>query len=158
MSIGVIIFLILLGLLLFLVEFLIAPGVTIAGIGGAICIVTADVMAFYSHGPKVGLFVLIGTLVVIIFTVVLMLKSGTWKKLMLNKQIDGKVDLVHMEEGKVKVGDRGIAITRLNPMGRVQVNDEFYEAKALDKLIDQKTEIEVLKVETNKLIVKPVKN
>jgi len=156
MSLGVIIFLILLGVVLFLVEFLVVPGVTIAGIGGALCIVTADVMAFYFHGPKVGLIVLIGTLVIIVITVALMLKSGTWKKLMLNKQIDGKVDLVHKEEGNVKTGDRGFAVTRLNPMGRVSVNGEYYEAKSLDRLIDQQTEIEVIKVETNKLIVKPL--
>ncbi|HUS86057.1 MAG TPA: NfeD family protein [Bacteroidales bacterium] len=156
MSLGLIIFLILLGIVLFLVEFLIVPGVTIAGIGGALCIVTADVMAFYFHGPKIGLFVLIGTLVIIMVTVALMLKTGTWKKLMLNKQIDGKIDLVHKEEGNVKTGDKGVTVTRLNPMGRVNVNGRYYEAKALDKLIDQQTEIEVIKVESNKLIVKPL--
>ncbi len=47
MSLGLIIFLIILGLLLFIVEFMLIPGVTIAGIGGAVCLVTAIVFCIY---------------------------------------------------------------------------------------------------------------
>jgi membrane protein implicated in regulation of membrane protease activity len=42
-------------------------------------------------------------------------------------------------------------------MGKVQVNGVFYEAKALDILIDQKTQVEIVEVESNRLIVKPIK-
>jgi membrane-bound ClpP family serine protease len=157
MSIGVIIFLILLGLLLFLLEFLVVPGITVAGIGGAISILMGIVLGFYFHGPRTGLIVLLSTLVVMIITVALMLKAGTWKKLMLNKSIDSKVDNVHKSEGRINEGDKGVTITRLNPMGKVLVNGEYYEAKSLDRLIDQETNIEVIKVESNKLIVKSLK-
>lgn len=154
MSLGLIIFLIILGIILFLIEFLIVPGITVAGIGGGISMLSGVGLAFYFHGPTVGLIVLISTAVLIGITVVLMLKAGTWKKLMLNKSIDSKVDLVKKDEGKIRVGDKGRSVTRLNPMGKVIVNDEYYEAKALDKLIDQNTEIEIIKIESNKLIVK----
>jgi membrane-bound ClpP family serine protease len=157
MSIGVIVFLILLGLLLFLLEFLVVPGITVAGIGGAISIITAIVLGFFYHGPRTGMIILLSTLLVMIVTVIIMLKAGTWKKLMLNKAIDSRIDNVHKELGLVNEGDRGVSITRLNPMGKVKVNGEYYEAKSLDSLIDQATEIEVIKVETNKLIVKSVK-
>lgn len=156
MSIGLIVFLILLGIVLFLLEFLVVPGITVAGIGGAMSIITAIVLAFYYHGPRVGMITLLATLVVLIVTVVLMLKAGTWKKLMLNKTIDSKVDNIHMNEGLVKVGDKGRTVTRLNPMGRVLVNGEYYEAKSPDRFIDQEREIVVIKVESNKLIVEPV--
>ncbi len=155
-SLGIIIFLIILGILLFLVEFLIVPGITIAGIGGAISIITGVVLAFYYEGPTTGLIVLITTAVLIGLTAVFMLKAGTWKKLMLNKAIDSKVDLVKMDEGKIKIGDKGKTITRLNPMGKVMFGNDFYEAKAMDKLIDQNTEVEIVKIESNKLIVKPL--
>ena len=154
MSIGLIIFLVILGILLFLLEFMVVPGITVAGIGGAISIITAVVLGFYYHGPTTGIIILLSTLAVIIITVILMLKAGTWKKLMLNKSIDSKVDLVHREEGKVNEGDTGQTVTRLNPMGKVVVNGEYYEAKSMDRLIDQDKEIIVVKVETNKLIVK----
>lgn len=157
MSLGVIIFFILLGILLFIVEFMLIPGITVAGIGGAIFVIGGIILSFIDHGTAVGFGVLVGTAVVLALVVTMMLRAGTWKKLMLSTTIDSKVDTVHKEEGKVKAGDTGEAITRLNPMGKVMVNGDFYEAKALDILIDQRTRVEVVEVEINKLIVKPIK-
>lgn len=156
MSFGIIIFLIVLGLFLFLVEFMLLPGITVAGIAGAGSMVTAVVLAFHYYGNTVGFLVLGVMLVLIVITVMVMLKWGTWKKFMLTREIDGKVDLVRAEEGRVKSGDRGRTITRLNPMGKVQVNDEFYEGRSLDRYVDQNVEIEVIKVESNRLIVKQI--
>jgi membrane-bound ClpP family serine protease len=156
MSLGLIIFLIILGLLLFIVEFMLIPGVTIAGIGGAICLITAIVFSFASFGTTAGLLVLGITVLVMIVLTVLMLKAGTWNKFMLKTAIDSKVDTVGAEEGKVKAGDRGVTVTRLAPGGKVLVNGEYFEAKAIDILVDPRQEIEVLRIEDNKLIVKPI--
>ena len=87
---------------------------------------------------------------------VLMLKAGTWKKFMLKTAIDSKVDTVGASEGKVKPGDRGVTVTRLAPGGKVLVNGEYYEAKSIDILINPKQEIEVIRIDDNKLIVKPI--
>ncbi len=156
MSLGLIIFLIILGLLLFIVEFMLIPGVTIAGIGGAVCLITAVVFSFASFGTTVGLLVLGITVLVMIVLTVLMLKSGTWNKFMLKTAIDGKVDTVGAEEGKVKAGDRGVTVTRLAPGGKVLVNGEYFEAKSIDILVDPRQEIEVVRIDDNKLIVKPI--
>ena len=156
MSIGIIILLIVLGLFLFLVEFMLLPGVTIAGIAGSISMIGAVMLAFHYYGNTVGFLVLGILLVLIVITVVLMLKWGTWKKIILTSEIDGKVDNVRAEEGRVKSGDRGRTITRLNPMGKVQVNDEFYEGRSLDRYVDQNVDIEVIQVESNRLIVKQI--
>lgn len=155
MSIGFVIFLILIGLLLFAIEFLLIPGITIAGIGGAICLVSGIIIAFTSFGTTTGFIVLVSTAVLIVASVILMLKADTWKKLMLTKTIDGKVDLINKEEGKVKPGDKGITVTRLAPGGKVMVNGDYYEAKSVDMLIDPRQDIEVLRIDDNKLIVKP---
>ena len=156
MSLGLIIFLIILGLLLFIVEFMLIPGFTIAGIGGAVCLITAVVFSFASFGTTVGLLVLGITVLVMIVLTVLMLKSGTWNKFMLKTAIDGKVDTVGAEEGKVKAGDRGVTVTRLAPGGKVLVNGEYFEAKSIDILVDPRQEIEVVRIDDNKLIVKPI--
>lgn len=156
MSLGLIIFFIAIGLLLFVVEFMLIPGISIAGIGGAVFIIGGVIISFIEFGPVTGLLVLGGTALTLAIVVTLMLRSGTWKKFMLTTSIDSKVDLVNKEEGNVNPGDRGETVTRLNPMGKVQVNGKFYEAKAMDILIDPKTVIEVVAVETNRLIVKPI--
>jgi len=156
MSLGLIIFLIFLGVLLFIIEFVLIPGVTIAGIGGAVCLITGIVFAFISFGTATGLTVLGVTLVVMIVTTYFMLKAETWKMFMLKTTIDSKVDNIGSGEGKVKPGDRGVTVTRLVPGGKVLVNGEYYEAKSVDILIDPKQEIEVIRIEDNKLIVKPI--
>ena len=156
MSLGLIIFLIILGLLLFVVEFMLIPGISVAGIGGAVCLLTAIVFSFVSFGTQGGLLVLGLTVIVMVLLTVLMLKAGTWKKFMLKTSIDSKVDTVGAEEGKVKAGDRGVTVTRLAPGGKVLVNGEYYEAKSIDILLDPRQEIEVVRIDDNKLIVKPI--
>lgn len=155
MSLGLVIFLILLGILLFVIEVLLIPGITIAGIGGALCIIAGVIIAFTSLGVVTGFIVLVSTAVLLAVSVVLMLKADTWKKLMLTRTIDGKVDLIRKEEGRVKPGDVGVTVTRLAPGGKVMVNGEYYEAKSIDILIDPRKEIEVVRIDDNKLIVKP---
>jgi membrane-bound ClpP family serine protease len=156
MSLGLIIFLIILGLMLFVVEFMLIPGVTVAGIGGAVCLVTGIVFSFITFGTGTGFLVLGITVLVMVVMTVLMLKAGTWKKFMLKTAIDSKVDTVGAAEGKVKPGDRGVTVTRLAPGGKVLVNGEYYEAKSIDILINPKQEIEVIRIDDNKLIVKPI--
>ena len=156
MSLGLIIFLIFVGLLLFIIEFMLIPGITIAGVGGAICLLSGIVFAFVSFGTTTGLLVLGATALVMVVLTILMLKSGTWNKFMLKTTIDGKVDTVGAEEGRVKAGDRGVTVTRLAPGGKVLVNGEYFEAKSVDILIDPRQEIEVIRIDDNKLIVKPI--
>jgi len=156
MSLGLIIFIILLGLLLFIIEFMLIPGITIAGVGGAICVVMGVVLTFTGYGTTAGLIVLGSTVLLFILATVIMLKSGTWEKFMLKTAIDSKVDNVGKDEGRIKPGDKGSTVTRLAPGGKVLVNGEYYEAKSVDILIDPGTEIEVIKIDDNKLIVKPI--
>lgn len=156
MSLGLIIFLIFVGLLLFIIEFMLIPGITIAGVGGAICLVSGIVFAFVSFGTGTGLLVLGVTALVMVVLTVFMLKAGTWNKFMLKTAIDSKVDTVGAEEGKVKAGDRGVTVTRLAPGGKVLVNGEYFEAKSVDILIDPGKDIEVIRIDDNKLIVKPI--
>ena len=154
MSVTLIIILILLGVLLFIIEFLLVPGITVAGIGGAILIVGGVIMAYHHHGSTIGNFTLLGTVLISFLTVFIVLKSGTWKNIMLKKDISGKVNVVDQTGAEVKIGDAGKTITRLNPMGKVEINGNYFVAQSLNKYIDQKTDIEVIKVLSNKLVVK----
>jgi len=49
-----------------------------------------------------------------------------------------------------------VTVTRLVPGGKVLVNGEYFEAKSVDILIDPRQEIEVIRIEDNKVIVKPI--
>ena len=153
MSVTAIILLIIFGIFLFLVEFLIVPGITVAGIGGAILLGIGVYLAFEFHGARVGGYVLAGTLTGIIITLIISLRSGTWKKLMLNTNVEGNT--YNQESETIKPGDTGVALTRLNPIGKAMINEIVVEAKSTGNYINEKAEIVVVKPEGSKFIVKP---
>ena len=155
MSIFAIILLILLGLVLLLIEFAVIPGVTIAGIGGFILLIASVYIAFTELGKTAGFITLIVVMILAPAMVYYFFKSRTGKKMILEKNIDGKVELINNQ--KIVVGDNGKTIGRLAPMGKVRVNGEVVEAQSTGAFIDHNTEIKVLKIVSNKIIVEPVK-
>ena len=152
-----VILLIVLGILLFVIEFLLVPGVTVAGIGGLVLTVFGVYKAFNDFGASTGIWVLIGTLLLSVFTIAMSLRARTWKRLMLNTNISGTVDH-DITEDQIKAGDRGSALTRLAPMGKVLVNDIVREAKSTEGYIEAHADIEVVSVEGTRISVKPVKD
>ena len=154
MTLTAIILFILLGIFLFLVEFLLIPGVTIAGIAGFILVVGGIYFAYDSLGTPEGHYVLAGTVIFSFLTIYFSLRSRTWNKLMLNSTIEGKVS--SYTEDKVHIGDEGLAVTRLNPMGKVLINDEFLEAKSNGPYIEQQKKIRVINIKDFSVIVEPI--
>ena len=154
---GIIIILIVLGILLFVIEFLLVPGVTIAGIGGLVLTVFGVYKAFDNYGSNVGVWVLIGTIILSVFVIAMSLRARTWNRLMLKTNIKGTVD-TDLTESQVKPGDMGTTLTRLAPMGKILVNDLVREAKSIEGYIDEHTDIEIVSIEGTRISVKPVKN
>lgn len=155
MTVVAIILLIFLGLLLLLIEFAVIPGVTIAGIGGFILLAASVYLAFVEYGTGVGFLTLTVVLILAPLLIYYFFKSKSGKKMILENKIAGKVDLINSE--KILVGDIGITIGRLAPMGKIKINEQVVEAQSTGAMIDPKTEIRILKVESNKVIVEPVK-
>jgi membrane-bound ClpP family serine protease len=153
---AIIIILIVLGILLFVIEFLLVPGVTIAGIGGLVLTVFGVYKAFNDFGSTVGVWVLIGTILMSVFVIVMSLRARTWDRLMLKTDIKGTVDKDLTEE-QVKPGDSGTTLTRLAPMGKILVNDLVREAKSTEGFIDEHSDIEIVSIEGTRISVKPVK-
>lgn len=156
MSTGAIILLIIIGIVLFVVEFLIIPGITIAGIGGFLCLGSAIFAAYYTHGVTYGNIVLLSTIIIIVIGAIVSVKTKVWKKVILESNVEGvAVDIKH--DNFFKVGDHGMAITRLAPIGKAMFNDKLVEAKSIVGFLDENTEIEIVKIENNNVVVKPLK-
>lgn len=113
-------------------------------------------LSFENYGSNIGLIVLLSTLLISVLILVLSLRSKTWKKAMLDTKIDGKVN-EGPEEGKIMPGDKGIAITRLGPIGKVKINDIIMEGKSQEGYVDPNTKIEVIKINGAQALVKPLK-
>jgi membrane-bound ClpP family serine protease len=149
----IIIAVILLGVVFMLIEIFLLPGISIAGIAGAIFLIGGIIYAYIFQGSVVGNITLAGAALFLGGSFFWLLKSKSLRKISLDTNIEGKVDTSYLQ--KIAAGDSGVTLSRLNPIGQVVVNDVEAEAKSFDgEFIDEDTEIEVIKVETYNVLVK----
>lgn len=153
MTILIILFLIFLGVLLLLLEFAVIPGVTIAGIGGAVLLGASIYLAFDEYGLAAGFLTLAFVVLAVPVIFFRFFKGRTGKKMVLQTEITGKVN--EAETNTVKVGDEGVTLGRLAPMGKVRVNNNVYEGKSQGGFVDQQVKIRVVEVLNTQLIVAP---
>ncbi len=144
--------LILAGIIFLLLEILVVPGATVVGLLGVALVVAGNVISFNNYGTETGVITILLTLLVSLVSIGIALRSRTWKRAMHSSVLEGRVNVV--EADKVVKGDEGISITRLNPMGKALIKEEYFEVSSKDNLIPENTTIEVVKVEGNKIIVK----
>ena len=151
----IIISLVLVGILMMLIEFLLTPGMGFAGIVGLASFVGACVYAFIKAGTQTGTIVTAVVAVIVVILFVWMLRSKSWKKLEQQEQIDVKTNT---EVERVSVGDKGVTLSRLVPIGKVKFEKVTCEAHNADgTFVDPGVEVEVIAVEDNEVKVKPIK-
>ncbi len=156
MSVLAIVLLIILGLILLLIEFAVIPGVTIAGVGGFLLLAASVYIAFADLGNFAGFITLAVVLIASPVMIYYLFKSRAGKKMILESEITGKVE--NFSPDKVKIGDVGKTIGRLAPMGKIKINGEVVEAQSSGMFIDQQTDVMIVKIHLNKIIVEPIKN
>jgi membrane-bound ClpP family serine protease len=147
-----IITLLLVGILLLLLEIFVIPGVGVVGVLGVGVMGFAIWMA-YDSNPITGHIALAVALVASIISLTLGLRGNTWQRVALKSEIDGKVN-TEIEE-QIHVGDFGTTTSRLMPAGKARINDMYVEVHSQGQFIAQNTDIEVIKVDHTKIIVKP---
>lgn len=152
---GFIISLILVGLILILAEILLVPGVGVTGILGLASLGGACYFAFARIGCTAGYVVTAVVVLLVVVTMIYVLRAKTWKKLTLDTDIDSRAISA---DSRISVGDKGLTMTRLAPMGSVRFGNDIVEAKALKGMLDPDLEVEVIMIEDGKIYVRPVEN
>jgi len=148
--------LILFGIIFILVELLFIPGVGVAGLLGLASLAYACVYTFNNFGNTAGIWMTVIISIAVLFLIIYALRAKTWKRLELNTEIKDKLNT---DADKVKVGDKGITITRLAPRGTAKFGEMSTEVKSADNsLVDPATEIEIVALDNNEIIVKPIKD
>jgi len=151
MSVISIILLILLGILLLMVEFLVIPGITIAGIGGFLMVAGGIFCGYYFHSVTIGNYILGGTGVSMLAIFITALKTKTWQRFGLKSTIDGKVSGIDKES--LQPGTIGKTVSKLSPIGKALINDKLYEVRSDGSYIDNGETIIITRVEGNKIFV-----
>lgn len=145
--------LIIAGVLLIVTELVLLPGFSVAGIFALICYGGAAYLAFDNYGPMAGVVVLCIIAALSIAAVFLSLRARTWQRLALNDKIESTSQQLPSQQ--LKVGQKGVAATRLAPSGKIVVDGHTYEARTLrNTYVDEKSGVEVVDFENFTVIVK----
>lgn len=154
MDIVIIIALIVAGLLLFMAEVFLIPGLSLAGIASAGCLIYVNYYAFAQLGAKGGLITLIISLCSYIIMFIWFLRTKAIDKLALKKNIDSTVGTPAEQE--VKIGDTGVAITRLALIGNAEINGKIIEVKSADGFLNEHTPIVVERIMEGIIMVRKI--
>ncbi len=146
--------LLLLGLLFLVAELVLLPGVSVGALLTMICDGAAVYLAFDRFGTTTGIVVLLVCLVLSLLVTTFALRAKTWQRFSLRQQI--RSSSMHSPADEVACGARGVTVSRLAPMGIVEIGGRRYEAKSSGAYIDPRTEVEVAGFENFSVVVKRI--
>ena len=142
-------------LIFFGLLFLVAE-LVLGAILALVCYGSSIYLAFRDLGPVAGSVVVLVILVLSLIATVVSLRAKTWQRFSLKQKINSS-SMPTLPEQELSVGDRGTTLSRLSPMGKIEVNGRTYEAKSLGAYVDPRKEIEVVGFENFSVIVKTTK-
>ena len=154
MDIVIIASLIIAGLILFIIEVFLLPGVSIAGIVSAGCLLYANYYAFDALGTMPGCITLAISAIGVIAITIWFMRSKTVDKLSLKKTIDYRPE--PLKGLDLKQGDEGVALTRLALIGNAEFNGRIIEVRSSGDFIDQKSKIRVERILDGVVLVEKI--
>lgn len=127
-----------------LIELFLIPGISLAGILAGVCALYANYYAFSHLGAPAGLITLAVTIVGGVLAVRAFMRSKALDRLSLKQDLPAGVD--RGAAARVRVGDRGLAVTRLALIGMASIGGEPVEVKSTDGFLDEKTPVVVVRI------------
>lgn len=150
MDIVIIVFLMVGAIFLILTEIFLLPGITIAGIAGALFAIGGVAYA-YSIGTTIGNTTLGSSIVVFGGVFSWLLRSNSFRRVSLKTDIESTV--TSPRDLDIKVGDEGVTLSRLAPIGKARFNHITVEAKSTGEFIDEHTQVVIIRVDGYNVIV-----
>ena len=132
------------------------PGFGFTGVLGMLSMIGAVFYAFILIGNAAGWIVLLVSVIICIALFLWALYGNSLDKMALKKNIKSKAN--EMDMSQFKVGDHGVARTRLALIGEALVNGQIVEVKSEGGFINENEEIEIIRISGDSLFVAKVKN
>ena len=147
------------GLILLVIEAFV-PGFGIFGVSGIACILLS---LFLTLGADLGaLNIMAGGVVVAVVGFLIILKylpsSKLWNKLVLKDSEKTEVGYTASEDLTLLVGQTGVVLTFLRPAGTVEIAEKVYDVVSEGRFIQPGSQIRVLSVNGNRIVVRNVDN
>lgn len=154
MSVTLIIFLLVaLAVALLAVEAFLAPGIGVAGIGAAVCLIAADVVVYYEYGFVPAVVATLVSVAVSLLFLWWLSRSKAVDRMSLQSTISSTAATA--AQLSVRPGDRGRALTRLALIGNAEIAGNVVEVKSAGAFIDEGTPVVVVSVSEALVVVQP---
>jgi membrane-bound ClpP family serine protease len=155
MSLLVIIMIIAVGIIFIFVEFFFIPGFSVFSILGGLVAGIGIYLGYVHYGQATGNWILTASVVAAGAVLYWGYKRLQSKKWALKTEIDSRVN--NENYSAYKIGDIGKTITNLRPEGKALfANDERITVYSISDFIDKNVSVQIIKIEHQKIFVKPV--
>jgi membrane-bound ClpP family serine protease len=152
----IVISLLLIGLTLIIVELVFIPGTTVVGLLGLIFAIVGIVISYSHFGNDIGFYILLATLASTLAALFYSFRSGAWSKFSLKSSISSKVNEGIM--ASLQIGDEGITVSTLRPMGKAEFNSKTFEVKTSGNYIERGEKVRITQIESHQIVVEPIKS
>lgn len=163
------------GVILLLVEIFAIPGFGVAGISGIVLMVTGLTMSmidnvvfdfetdslYFLHPLFRSLLIVVASMTISVFFSIILarqiLETKAFEFMILQKSTPKKDGYLSVDSSySYLIGKKGLAYTVLRPSGKVEIDNEIYDAVALIGYIEKNTSIIVTKHESGQLYVNKI--
>jgi membrane-bound serine protease (ClpP class) len=161
---------ILLGLVLMGIEVFVLPGFGIAGFAGIVCIAVGMILAlqgFVLPDPSIpwemdllmhNIAVVLGSYIVAFFIALFFLRYvlPRFSSEQRGPYLKTSLKTAHAdssETAKIRIGDKGIALSYLRPSGKANFNDDLFDVVTESEFMEKGTSIVVSAIKGNRIIV-----
>lgn len=139
------------GLLLIVIEVIFVPGTTFVGIAGFIFGGYGIYLSFDYYGSNGGFTALIISFIIGVGTIIYGFKYKAWERFASKGVMEGAVN--DEQELELHVGDEGLTISSLKPIGKASFNDEELEVRSLGEFIEEKQPVKIIEIDNRKIVV-----
>lgn len=142
------------GLMLIIVELVFVPGTTVVGLLGLIFAIVGIVVSYNQFGNEVGFYLLLAMLATTLGALFYSFRSGAWSKFSLKSSMDSKVNEGIMTT--VHIGDEGITVSTLRPIGKAEFNNKTFEVKTAGNYVERGEKVKITQIESHQIVVEPI--
>ena len=153
MDIIIIVFLMIAAIGLIIAEIFLLPGITISGIAGALFAIGGVAYA-YSISVTAGNITLGSSIVVFSGIFLWLLRSNSFSRVSLKTDIESTVE--SPRDMELNIGDEGVSLSRLAPIGKARFKNITVEAKSTGEFIDENTPVVIKRVEGYNVLVEVI--
>jgi membrane-bound ClpP family serine protease len=140
---------------LILAEIFLLPGITIAGIGGTLFAIGGIIFA-YSVNTTAGNITVISSILVFGSIFFRLLRRDSFGRVSLKADIDSTIS--SPKDKNLHIGDKGVTLSRLAPIGKARFNNITVEAKSVNEFVDENTPVVITGIEGFSVTVENINN